>query len=181
MNLTTGGFLMWDAADIWDDTSPDWHEMIGPELTDEMIRSAEAGLGYKLPDSYLSLLRTQNGGLPKRCCFPTPVPTSWARDHVRITGLHGIGGWLGIDNPQHGSRYMIREWGYPDVGVVIAYTPSAGHDTIMLDYSECGPRGEPRVIHVETECAEPRVLVLAPDFGSFVRGLVSCDRFGGDA
>jgi hypothetical protein len=57
-------------------------------------------------------------------------------------------------------------------------TPSAGHDTFMLDYSECGPQGEPRVIHVETETGDPPpvyvpiVSGLAPDFESFLQRLV---------
>jgi hypothetical protein len=154
----------------------------GPHLTDEMIRAAEQLLGYKLPESYLRLIRVRNGGSPRRRCFPTQVPTSWAKDHIQISGIRGIGGEWGIDSEDLGSRYMIAEWGYPDVGIVIGETPSAGHDTVMLDYSECGPQGEPRVIHVETECAEPEVLILAPDFETFVRGLVDCRQFElGDA
>jgi hypothetical protein len=93
---------------------------------------------------------------------------------VEITGLFGVGGWHGIDNPDRGSRYMVREWGYPDVGVVIAPTPSGGHDAVMLDYTACGPRGEPRVIHVETEGGEPVVTAFAPDFASFAAALVAC-------
>ena len=38
----------------------------------------------------------------------------------------------------------------------------------------CGPQGEPRVIHVETEGGEPHVTVLAPDFASFAEALVAC-------
>jgi hypothetical protein len=157
-----------DVADFWDNSSPDWHEYIGPELTDELVLAAEQAVGYLLPASYRELLRVQNGGLPKRRCFPV------GRRFVEITGLYGVGGWYGIDSPDRGSQYMIKEWEYPAVGIVIAPTPSAGHDTIMLDYSECGPTGEPRVIHVETECAPTRVRVLAPDFAAFVAGLVTC-------
>ena len=163
-----------DSPDDWVDDIPPWHEYAGPELTDDLMRAAEETLGYKLPALYAQLLRVQNGGLPKRCCFPV------GRGHMRITGLYGVGGWYGIDNPDRGSRYMIREWYYPDVGVVIAPTPSAGHTTVMLDYSECGPTGEPRVIHVETEDAQPRVLVLAPDFATFVAGLAVCPELDWD-
>lgn len=159
--------------DFWDDSD----EYTGPPLTDAMIRAAEQSLGYKLPESYLRLIRVRNGGTPQRCCFPTQEPTSWAEDHIEISAILGIGGEGGIDSEDLGSRYMIEEWGYPDVGVVICDTPSAGHDTVMLDYSECGPQGEPRVIHVETEGDEPAVLVLAPNFEAFVRGLVDCSRF----
>jgi hypothetical protein len=63
---------------------------------------------------------------------------------------------------------MIDEWGYPGVGVVIAPTPWRVHTAVMLDYSECGPAGEPRVIHVETETAQPGTRVLAPNFAAFI-------------
>jgi hypothetical protein len=144
-----------------------------------MIRAAEDSLGYKLPKAYLRLIRARNGGTPRRCCFRTQGPTSWAADHIQVVGIRGIGGRWGIDSEDLGSQYMIQEWGYPDVGIVVGETPSAGHDTVMLDYSECGPEGEPRVIHVETECDEPQILVLAPDFDTFVRGLVDCAEFDG--
>jgi hypothetical protein len=159
--------------DFWDDSD----YFTGPPLTDEMVRAAETSLGYKLPESYLRLIRIRNGGTPRRSCFPTQRPTSWAEDHIEISGIRGIGGQWGIDSEELGSRYMIDEWGYPDVGIVIGETPSAGHDTIMLDYRACGPQGEPRVIHVDTECDEPCILVLAPDFELFVRGLVDCSRY----
>jgi len=33
---------------------------------------------------------------------------------------------------------MKNDWGYPDIGVAICDTPSAGHEMIFLDYRECG-------------------------------------------
>lgn len=146
----------------------------GPPLTNAMIRSAEKELGYRLPKPYIQLLRIKNGVSLKRECFPTEEKTSWDYDHVHINGIYGIGGKKGIDAKRGGSRYMIDEWGYPDVGIVIGATPSSGHTTIMLDYSECGPKGEPRVVWVEAaevEDEENWILVLAPNFESFLRGL----------
>ena len=155
-------------------TSDFWAEdeyFVGPPLTEEAIASAQAKLGFRLPASYLELLRTQNGGTPRRDCFPTTTPTSWALDHIAVTGIRGIGGDWGIDSPDFGSAAMIVEWGYPDIGVVVAECPSAGHDVVMLDYSQSGPQGEPRVVHVETESEAPTVTVLAPSFEHFIAGL----------
>ncbi len=150
----------------------------GPPLTEKMIRAAESKLGYKLPGSYVDLLRVKNGGSLKRSCFPTQVPTSWAEDHLLLEGILGIGGKWGIDSKRLGSRRLIKQAGYPDVGVIITDMPSAGHDAIMLDYSHCGPKGEPRIIHVETETdGEPEILVLAPDFETFFQSLVDCSHF----
>jgi hypothetical protein len=151
-----------DSPDEWDGDVPPWHEYVGPELTDELVQAVAQALGYVLPVSYLDLLRVQNGGLPRRRCCPV------GSGQIEITGLYGVGGWYGIDEPSRGSRAMIQEWGYPDVGVVIAPAPSGGHAVVMLDYSTCGPRGEPRVVHVETESGEPAVTVIAADFASFI-------------
>jgi SMI1-KNR4 cell-wall len=158
---------MTNLSDFWTDD----RYFTGPTLSEEMIARAEALLGYKLPHSYLNLLRTRNGGSPRRDCFPTEVPTSWATDHIALSGIRGIGGEWGIDSPSLGSAAMIAQWGYPRSGVVVGECPSAGHDVVMLDYSTCGPEGEPRVVHVETEADTPVITVLAQDFGAFVAGL----------
>jgi hypothetical protein len=41
---------------------------------------------------------------------------------------------------------------------------------VCLDYSECGPTGEPRVMHIDGEW-DYKVVVVAPNFESFIRGL----------
>jgi hypothetical protein len=42
----------------------------------------------------------------------------------------------------------------------------------MLDFGDCGPRGERSVVHVDPE--DDLSAVLAPDFETFLRGLVDC-------
>jgi hypothetical protein len=36
-------------------------------------------------------MTNQNGGIPNNRTFPTDGPTSWAKDHVAIMGIFGIG------------------------------------------------------------------------------------------
>jgi hypothetical protein len=147
----------------------------GPGLEDSMIARAEADLGVPLPRSYVTLISLRNGGTPQRRCFPTDFPTSWAEDHFEISGIRGIGGEWGIDSSAGmGSVQMIREWEYPNIGVVICDTPSAGQDTVMLDYSDCGPEGEPAVAYVDEDRIPRRV---ADNFEAFLSQLVSCDEF----
>lgn len=144
---------------------------IEPPPTPEMIASIEAELGYKLPASYIQLMQTQNGGIPVRTCHPSRETTSWAADHIAITSIFGIGrektyslcGSLG-------SQFMIDMWEYPPIGVYFADCPSAGHDLVALDYRECGPQGEPCVVHVDQE-DDFRITWLAPDFETFIRQL----------
>ncbi|PPK90180.1 SUKH superfamily protein [Kineococcus xinjiangensis] len=148
----------------------------GPPLTDALITRAEEALGVKLPASYLAALRERNGGHLRRSCLPTTFPTTWSHDHFEVHGLLGLGGEWGIDS-EFGSRYMIPEWDYPDVGVVICSTPSAGHDTVMLDYSDCGPKGEPAVVYVDEDRVPRRV---ADDFAEFLDRLRPCDEYDED-
>jgi hypothetical protein len=148
----------------------------GPPLTPEAVLAAETALGYKLPESYLRLLRIRNGGHPHRRFYPTSVQTCWGTNYVEIETVYGIGSEEGIEGV---SPALIREWDYPAIGVVIACTLTAGPHVVMLDYSDCGPGGKPRVIYLETVRSgdPPNVLVLAPDFETFARGLVVGSRF----
>lgn len=70
-------------------------------------------------------MKQHNGGIPFNVCFPCDEPTSWADDHVAITGI------MGVDKDkiyslcgQLGSRFMIEEW-----GIRISEWPSA---TVLL-------------------------------------------------
>ena len=108
-------FENFDFTDFWDDDEYAMNEYIGAPPTEEMIEETERELGYKLPESYIWLMKQHNGGIPFNVCFPCDEPTSWADDHVAITGI------MGVDKDkiyslcgQLGSRFMIEEWGYPD-------------------------------------------------------------------
>lgn len=144
----------------------------GPPLDDAMVRRAEAALGVRLPRGYVEALSQKNGGVLKRRCFPTDFSTSWASDHFEIRALLGIGGDRGIDSPDGGSSYLIEEWGYPEIGVVICDMPSGGHDVVMLDYSESGPEGDPAVAYVDEDRVPRRI---SSTFGEFISRLVKCD------
>ena len=130
-------------------------------------------LGYKLPFSYIKLMQIQNGGIPINRCFPTKEVTSWASDHIAITGIFGIGRQKEYSLcGERGSQFMIDEWGYPDIGVYICDCPSAGHDMICLDYRANGKFGEPEVVHIDQE-SDYKITFLAENFESFVIGLVN--------
>ena len=106
-------FEGFDLSDFWEETSNYAKDKyIGPVPTDEMIRSVEEELGYKLPESYIALMRVQNGGFSQKKAFPTAIPTSWADDHIAIEGFLSIG-WDKTYSlcGRMGSRFMIEEWG----------------------------------------------------------------------
>ena len=130
-----------------------------------MIKRAEDHLGVVLPKSYLDVLRQRNGGVPIRRCVPTPFTTSWAADHFKIAALLGLGGPRGIDTPGLGSPYLIKEWGYPDIGIVICDMPSGGHDAVMLDYTA---EGEPAVAYIDEDRLPRRVAGSFSEFGALL-------------
>ncbi|MEV0251903.1 SMI1/KNR4 family protein [Nocardia sp. NPDC050712] len=135
---------------------------------DDLVRSVEDELGVRLPRSYIELARTHNGGYLARSVHPAATPTTWAADHIAVRSMAAIGRTAAYSlGGDLGSRFWLREWEYPDIGVYFAYCPSGGHDMIALDY-----RGgeEPSVVHVDQEVGY-RITTLAPDFATFINGL----------
>lgn len=166
-------FEGFDFTNFWNDSQYAKQEYISAPPSDEQIASVEQELGYKLPDSYIWLIKQHNGGIPVNTRFPTNTPTSWSDNHVAITGIFGIG--RDKDNSlcgNFGSQFMIDEWEYPAIGVAVCDCPSAGHDMIFLDYRECGPQGEPKVVHIDQE-NDYKITPLADSFEDFIRGLVN--------
>lgn len=174
---TAEPFAGFDLSDFWEDSTYARDQHVDEPLTDELLASVEAELGYKLPASYIALMKTQNGGIPKNTNFPTDEATSWSEDHIAITSISGIGRRKSYSLcGDMGSQFMIDEWGYPTIGVVICDCPSAGHDLVMLDYRLCGKDGEPQVVHVDQEGGY-EITFLAEDFETFIRGLVNDEQY----
>ncbi|TAH28107.1 MAG: SMI1/KNR4 family protein [Cytophagales bacterium] len=154
-----------DFTNFWDDDEYSLKNYIEEYPSDELIASIEQELGYKLPASYIELMRLHNGGMPINNCFPTED------DYVQICGISGIGrSKIYSLCGELGSTFFTGEGQYPNIGCCICDTPSAGHDMIMLDYTKCGKQGEPEVAHVNQE---GDVTFLAKDFETFIRGLVN--------
>jgi len=170
-------FADFDLSDFWEDSDFARREYVSPALNDLDQKRVERELGYKLPNSYIALMRRQNGGIPKRTNHRTTERTSWAEDHIAITGLYSIG-WGRTCSlcGEFNSAFWVEEWGYPQIGIYFADCPSAGHDMLCLDYRECGPRGEPQVVHVDQEL-DYKITFVAKDFESFIRGLERTDAF----
>lgn len=166
-----------DISGFWTGDEYERDKYIGAPLQPDLVASIEQELGYSLPKSYLDLMRYQNGGIPKNTCHRTAQSTSWAEDHVAITGLFAID-----RTPTYslcgelGSQFMMDEWEYPPIGVYFADCPSAGHDLLCLDYRNVSENGEPTVVHVD-EVSGHKITFVAPNFEAFIRGLQSKDAF----
>ncbi|MCG8700139.1 MAG: SMI1/KNR4 family protein [Bacteroidales bacterium] len=165
-------FENFDLTGFWDDCDYSKENYIENYPSNELIDSLEKELGYKLPQSYIELMKLHNGGLVYKSCHPMSENTSWAPDHIAIEGILGIGRTKQNSiGGALGSKFMIEEWGYPNIGIYICDCPSAGHDILMLDYSKCGSDGEPEVVHIDQEF-NYKTTFVAKNFETFIKGLV---------
>ncbi|GGH30587.1 SMI1/KNR4 family protein [Paenibacillus segetis] len=166
-----------DLANFWDDHEYASKEYVSDPPTDELIASVEEALVFKLPAFYVSMMKVHNGGVPQNRYFPTGQAISGGRDGVMISGILGIG----REKSQSlcgaaGSRFMIENGNYPEIGVVICKCPSES-EIVMLDYRPAGNDGEPEVVHVDKE-NNYKITKLAPNFEAFIRGLVKEETQG---
>lgn len=149
--------------------------------SDELIREIESELGYKLPESYLWLIRQHNGGTLINEYFRINEPVKHLGNWVQISLLYGIGRGEAICiGGTLGHYCLIEDWGYPNIGVAVGDGYESGHDAIFLDYRECGPQGEPKVVHIDQEFGYA-ITPVADTFEEFIRGLVSEDEFLADS
>lgn len=170
-------FTDFDLSDFWEDSDYARREYVGPSFSELDVKRVEKELGFKLPSSYVALMRLQNGGIPKRTNHRTSERTSWAEDHVAITGIYSIGREKTYSLcGEFNSSFWVEEWGYPPIGAYFADCPSAGHDMLCLDYRKCGPNGEPQVVHIDQEW-DYKITFVAANFESFIRGLEGDDAF----
>ncbi|OZB93640.1 SMI1/KNR4 family protein [Paenibacillus sp. XY044] len=161
-----------DINNFWNDADPDSESYVSAPPTDDLIDSVQEELVFKLPAFYVQMMKIHNGGIPRSRYFPLGEAADGAPSGVRITGMLGIG----RDKPKSlcgasGSRSIIENGGYPEFGVVICDGPQES-GVVMLDYRGSGNDGEPEVVHVD-QANGRRITRLAPDFETFVRGLVN--------
>lgn len=157
-------FHDYDFTNFWVNCKQSREKYEEPIPTLDQIRDIESVLGFKLPAAYIELCQTtRNGGLLKK--------TEINAGEYQISGILSIGKTkISSLGGAYGSQYSIEECNYPDIGVYFGECPSAGHDMICLDYSQCGPLGEPQVVHIDQEC-DYHISVIAKDFETFIRQL----------
>lgn len=163
--------MAFDSSNFWDDSEYAFEEYISEPPTDDLITSVEEELVFKLPAYYVAMMKLHNGGIPQKTRFPIGESTSEAGDHITISGIMGIG----RDKAKSlcgtaGSRVVIEDGGYPEIGVVICDCPSS-NSVVMLDYRSFGNDGIPEVVHIDRD-SKYKITSLAPNFETFISGLV---------
>ena len=138
-------------------------------VTDMAVAKAEKKLKVTLPESYISILKEQDGGYLIYDSFPTDFPTSWADDHINVDYIMGIGGEESILD----SSYLIKEWGLPKKLVLIS---GDGHTWIALDYRKTSVN--PPVIYIDVEFEQ--VVEIAENFQTFLSKLYIEEEMEGE-
>lgn len=136
------------ATNIW--AVPAYLPYVQPPLTDEMVRTAEAAIGHRLPVAYVQLLKQQNGGYI-RLRLPDCV-------HDTICGI--------------GPRFPKLEspnWSEVQEGVSFPLQglvpfDGDGHWHLCFDYRNGAV--SPKITYIDVECDSERP--IATDFASYL-------------
>ena len=168
---------MFDFEGFWYDSEFSRESFWGDAATDDDITRCETALGYRLPESYKQLIKRHNGGILNRGHFENPLQRSWEPETFAIESIHGVDKAKEYSLcGESGTRFWISEWGYPNIGVVIGEDKYAhAHCLFFLDYSDCGPDGEPCVVYINQE-RNYEITYLADNFALFIQGLYSEDE-----
>lgn len=141
-----------------------------PQITDDLVRQAETRLGVKLPESYLTLLRTQNGGYLKLTAIPTSVKNSSGDGFILMEELFGLD--MDEDNIYSilCTPYMTKEWELPEHLVLLE---GDGSWWIALDYRVKAE--DPPVAYIDVEVAQD--FQVAENFQQLIDSLVDIGKF----
>ncbi|MBP3754164.1 MAG: SMI1/KNR4 family protein [Lachnospiraceae bacterium] len=133
--------------------------------SDDLIESIENDLGFKLPQSYIFLMKKHNGGLLNKNC----VQINKRDTFNDLEGIFGLG-----RTKRHSICEENKYKSYYEENLISICSSNSGHNKIYLDYSICGTDGEPRVIAIDNECFDdvnPHPWVLADNFETFIESL----------
>ncbi|WP_145324900.1 SMI1/KNR4 family protein [Paenibacillus xylanexedens] len=157
---------------FWNDSAEAADQYVLAPPTDGQVESVEEQLVFKLPTSYINMMKLHNGGVPHYRYYPVTQAEAAKKIRVEVAGILGIGREKAHSlGGEAGSRYIIEQGGYPEIGVVLCECPSDS-EVVMLDYRESGNAGEPEVVHVDKK-ESYKITWLAPNFETFIQGLLN--------
>ncbi|MBO1001005.1 SMI1/KNR4 family protein [Bacillus sp. SD075] len=129
-------------------------------LTDEIVKKAEELFNVTLPNSYIAILKQQNGGQPICNAHPSPVPTVWGESFVIVEHIKGIGAGNGILE----NDYYIKEWELPE-GLILFN--GDGHTWLAFDYRDA--TSSPPIVYVDVDLEQ--TIQIADSFEEFLKNL----------
>lgn len=161
-----------ESTSFWNDSPANVDQYVLSPPTDEQIEAVEDQLVFKLPTFYVNMMKLHNGGVPHYRYFPVSQAESDGKIQVEIFNILGVGREKAHSLcGEAGSRVIIEQGGYPEIGVILCECPSDS-EVVMLDYRESGNAGEPEVVHVN-KAEGYKITWLAPNVETFIQGLVN--------
>ena len=125
------------------------------KITSEAISNVEGKYKVKLPRSYSSLLKIQNGGYTHDLVIPG------YEDHFSVSYISGIQG--NKNDTLEESDYYINEWELPKNLLLFS---GDGHWWLAFDYRKMNENNEPKISYIDTEI--DRDEVIANSFDEFL-------------
>lgn len=161
-----------ESTSFWNDSPANVDQYVLSPPTEEQIEAVEDQLVFKLPTFYVNMMKLHNGGVPHYRYFPVSQAENDGNIQVEISNILGIGREKAHSLcGEAGSRVIIEQGGYPEIGVILCECPSDS-EVVMLDYRESGNAGEPEVVHVN-KAEGYKITWLAPNVETFIQGLVN--------
>jgi tetratricopeptide (TPR) repeat protein len=161
-----------DSTSFWNDSPANVDQYVLSPPTEEQVEAVEEQLVFKLPKFYVNMMKLHNGGVPHYRYFPVSQAENDGKIHIEILNILGVGREKAHSLcGQAGSRVIIEQGGYPEIGVILCQCPSDS-EVVMLDYRESGNAGEPEVVHVN-KAEGYKITWLAPNVETFIQGLVN--------
>ena len=129
-------------------------------ITEQWVQTAEEKFNVKLPESYIQLLKEQNGGYITKNAIYTGIPTSSGDDFAVIEYIWGIG----KENSILETYKLVERFDLPDNIVLFSGT---GEDWFAFDYRY--EKENPPILFLDYEMG--LIMEIAPNFQSFLDSL----------
>ena len=141
-------------------------------LDNTSVLDVEKKYSIKFPESYINLLRFQNGGYLDYSNYPIEllkIKVPFSDDTLTIRGLCGIRN-ESRDYDLEENTDLLEEWGLDKTKYVAL--DNDGHWWVCFDKTQLNLNGEPKIVHIELEYGDsPVITVLADSFQSFISNL----------
>jgi len=157
-------------SDLWWDENEISKKIQQVAPTEEMISFVEEKYGYKLPKDYIELMKKHNGGRLKKRYYKYEK-----NKYVEVDTIFSISDEKVSSSIIQKNECLFDVYDCFKNGIIIASTDN-GHQFIMLDYSECKNVEEPKVVCIDNEFEDSKV-VIANNFKEFLDNLLFKEEF----
>lgn len=95
---------------FWNDSAEAVDQYVLAPPTDEQVESVEEQLVFKLPTSYINMMKLHNGGVPHYRHFPVSQAEAAKKVRIEVAGILGIGREKAHSlGGEAGSRFIIEQ------------------------------------------------------------------------